>query len=81
MHAKRSCMAPGCFATYDGKGAYCPLHNNLQAKAYNAQGRDKDRQAFESSARWRKIRHAYLAKHPLCEDCLEKDPKQITQAQ
>jgi 5-methylcytosine-specific restriction endonuclease McrA len=27
---------------------------------------------FYSSARWRRLRAAYLAEHPLCEDCLTK---------
>jgi 5-methylcytosine-specific restriction protein A len=83
MKAKRSCMAPGCSATYDGPGGYCPLHKPIHDanKTYNTYSRDKDRQAFESSSRWRKIRHAYLAKHPLCEDCLAMEEKRITQAQ
>lgn len=83
VHAKRACMAPGCNATYDGPGGYCPIHKPKYDanKTYNTYSRDKDRQAFESSSRWRKIRHAYLAKHPLCEDCLEMEPKALTQAQ
>lgn len=82
VHAKRACMAPGCSATYEGRGAYCPIHKAKYDanKTYNIYSRDKDKQAFETSSRWRKIRHAYLAKHPLCEDCLEMEPQVLTQA-
>jgi len=70
--AKKSCMHPGCRATYEGQGSYCDAHKSEHSagKAYNAYGRDKDRQAFETSARWRKIRRAALARAPLCADCL-----------
>jgi 5-methylcytosine-specific restriction endonuclease McrA len=67
-------MHPGCNATYDGQGAYCPLHKPLHDadKTYTRYNRDKGRQVFESSSRWRKIRHAYLAHYPLCQDCQAK---------
>jgi 5-methylcytosine-specific restriction protein A len=72
-HAYRACSHPGCIELYTGKGLYCPLHkashNKTYAKVYNMQGRDNNRQSFETSARWRKIRIAYLSKYPLCQDC------------
>jgi len=67
--AKRRCTHPGCTATYDGQGAYCPAHKAAHEKQYRSNVQDKDRQAFESSARWRKIRHLYLSRYPLCHDC------------
>lgn len=72
-HAKRSCMHPGCQATYNGPGGYCEAHkaSHSSGRTYSALNRDMERQAFETSARWRKIRHAYRAAHPLCHDCLE----------
>jgi 5-methylcytosine-specific restriction protein A len=77
---KRLCLHPGCKGAYLGKGGYCPTHLPLHNadKTYNAQSRDMDRQRFESSATWRKIRHAYLARHPLCQDC--KATGRVTQA-
>lgn len=80
-HAKRSCMHPGCSATYNGQGAYCDKHKGAHdyGKTYNDSKRDQSRQTFETSSRWRKIRHAYMARHPLCADCL--DAGRITQAQ
>lgn len=70
-HAKRSCMAPGCNATYDGKGAYCPIHKGLQDRQYNATSRDRGKDAFYHSARWRAIRRLILSHEPLCRVCRE----------
>lgn len=82
MRAKRSCMHPGCRATYDGPGAYCDTHKPQHdyGKAYNASGkRDKERQRFETSGRWGKIRRTKLNRDPLCEDC--KAQGVVTEAQ
>lgn len=60
----RPCNYPGCPATVS-KGGYCDKHKGKRIS-------DPDRQRFETSAQWGRIRRAYLAKHPLCEDCLEQ---------
>lgn len=39
------------------------------AAAYRAQKHRKARNAFYSSANWRRLRAAHLAEHPLCAEC------------
>ena len=71
--ANRLCVHPGCAASYQGQGGYCPVHataTKLRAgRDYNANRRDEAKNAFEMSARWRKTRHIHLGKYPLCYDC------------
>lgn len=46
-------------------GAYCKEHRTRMQAPSNP-----GRQRFETSTRWRIIRRVYLAKFPLCQDCL-----------
>lgn len=55
------CNYPGCPATVLS-GGYCDKHKGKRIS-------DPDRQRFETSAQWGRIRRAYLNTHPLCEDC------------
>jgi 5-methylcytosine-specific restriction protein A len=79
--ARRACLHPSCNKTYDGPGAYCDEHKAQHdaGKRYNEQSRDMERLRFERSTTWRKIRAAYLARHPLCEDCLKDHKVEVAQ--
>jgi 5-methylcytosine-specific restriction protein A len=57
---KRPCCYPGCGALVD-KG-YCTKHKQSAIS-------DPDRQRFETSAQWGRIRRAVLNDEPLCVDC------------
>ena len=54
----RPCTQPGCPALVDG-GGRCPKHRQRGAPI----------DTFYSSRQWRRFRAAFLAAHPLCEDC------------
>ncbi|WP_083603349.1 HNH endonuclease signature motif containing protein [Bowdeniella nasicola] len=49
---------------------YCEQHAKAEDARYRRYQRDPKINARYGS-RWRKIRAAYVAAHPLCEDCLE----------
>lgn len=51
-----------------------PKHNSR----YEHHGKDAEIKKLYNTVRWRKLRAAYLAEHPLCEDCLERD--EVSQA-
>lgn len=63
----RPCSAPGCpELTHD---RFCSKHAKTEVKRYRKYQRDpKINRRYGS--RWCKIRAAYIAAHPLCEDCL-----------
>jgi 5-methylcytosine-specific restriction enzyme A len=68
---RKICAQPGCHATSTER--YCPAHAR-QAKPY---ARVDDRARGSSHARgydatWRKARAHYLAEHPLCVRCAER---------
>jgi len=65
------CNHPGCRELVRD-GQYCAKHRKARAQQYNRYEVDKERHRFENSARWDRIRLAYLSRHPLCEDCLDK---------
>ncbi|MBS6365582.1 MAG: HNH endonuclease [Actinomycetaceae bacterium] len=62
------CSHPGCpELTHD---RYCEQHAKAEDARYRRYQRDpKINRRY--GARWRRIRAAYVAAHPLCEDCLE----------
>ena len=66
---KRPCSAPGCPELT--RDRFCPLHAKKADKNYRKFQRDP-RINKRYGARWRRIRAAYIAQHPLCEDCLDK---------
>lgn len=66
---KRPCSAPGCPELT--RERFCQLHAKKADRHYRKFQRDQ-RINKHYGARWRKIRAAYIAQHPLCEDCLEK---------
>jgi 5-methylcytosine-specific restriction protein A len=60
------CSAAGCEVLTSER--FCPEHRQLAAQQYERFRRDPST-AKRYDARWRKIRAAYLMRHPLCEDC------------
>ena len=63
----RKCAEAGCTALV--RTARCALHKRQPNAAANAKRADP----FYTAAKWRKLRHAYLAQHPLCETCLQRN--------
>jgi 5-methylcytosine-specific restriction protein A len=63
---KRPCSHPGCPALTDSQ--FCPTPAKADARDYAHYRRDPETNKRYGNA-WRKIRAAYLAAHPLCEQC------------
>jgi len=63
---KRPCSYPGCSALVEGR--FCPAHARQDAHDYSRYRRDPETNRRYGSA-WRRIRAAYIAAHPLCEQC------------
>lgn len=63
--AKRFCSYPGCSALSDGP--YCEQHAKQAQHDYNSSRAADTYKVY--GRRWRKIRKAFLAAHPLCEMC------------
>lgn len=64
---KRPCSQPGCPQLTHER--YCSQHAKVEDARYRRFQRDSKINKRYGS-RWRKIRAAYIAQHPLCEDCL-----------
>jgi 5-methylcytosine-specific restriction enzyme A len=58
--AAHVCSYPGCPAIVQGAEHYCPQHK----RAYDQQRGTAVERGYGSA--WRRIRAAFLAKHPLC---------------
>lgn len=62
--ARRPCRHPGCPNLCEPGRQYCEEHMKMHPEAMrSAAGRGYDR-------RWQKASKAFLASHPLCEECL-----------
>ena len=59
--SKKPCSHPGCPNLTEGK--YCEKHKSLHPDRPSAESRGYNN-------RWRKVRAAYLRKHPLCVRCM-----------
>ncbi|OON87798.1 HNH endonuclease [Pyramidobacter sp. C12-8] len=73
--AKHPCPHPGCGALVEAGHKYCPLHESEHPirrseydKKYDAKRPESHR--FYHTARWQRLRNAYIRKHPLCEECM-----------
>ena len=66
---KRPCSFPGCPNLTDGR--YCEEHAKKVMKNYNRYERDADTPK-RYNRHWKRIRDAYVAEHPLCEECLKE---------
>ena len=62
----RPCSYPGCPELTSNR--YCGAHKKLTEQQYNRYHRDPDAYKRYGQA-WRRIRAAYIAGHPLCEEC------------
>jgi len=64
--ARKPCAHHGCPRLVDSR--YCPEHAKAEAAQYNRYGRDRERDKYYGRP-WKQIRAAYIAAHPLCEEC------------
>lgn len=60
----RSCGVPGCRALQP-----CPTHPKAASQSFAARRESEPWRALYDTQKWRKRRKAFLAEHPLCEDC------------
>jgi 5-methylcytosine-specific restriction protein A len=67
---KRPCRQPGCRALVTS--GYCPEHQQEAQVRRNERPRESSTQRGYDY-RWQKLRESFLSRHPLCEDCLERD--------
>ena len=44
-----------------------------KAKKYKNENTRKERQLIYQTQKWQRLRAAYIAEHPLCEECLKQD--------
>ena len=63
---RHPCAHPGCPALVEGR--FCEAHAQADARAYARYRRDPETDRRYGRA-WRRIRAAYIATHPLCEEC------------
>ena len=63
---RHPCAHPGCLALVSGR--FCEAHAQADARAYARYRRDPETDKRYGRA-WRRIRAAYIAAHPLCEEC------------
>jgi 5-methylcytosine-specific restriction protein A len=77
MRPKRPCSYPGCSALVSD-GSRCDKHRKQEQSRYNKQRGSAASQGYGS--RWRKIRTLKLQRSPLCQDCLEMEPRRLTPA-
>ena len=75
MKPNRICAHPGCPELTHGR--YCEKHQKETEREYNRQRAPETWKRYDY--RWKKIRRAYIAAHPLCEMC--KREGRLTPAQ
>lgn len=66
---KRPCSYPGCPKLTEGR--YCEEHAKTVNRNYNRYERDPETPKRYGRS-WKRIRDAYVAAHPLCEECLKE---------
>ena len=64
---KHPCSRPGCPNLTDSR--FCTEHAKEEARRYERYDRDPATRRRYGSA-WQRVRAAYAAAHPLCEQCL-----------
>lgn len=69
------CNHPGCRRAIPPDASYCVLHAPLHINVEQCRRYDSARPVshrFYHTARWQKIRNAFMARHPLCRICYER---------
>ena len=61
---KHPCAYLGCPLLTDGR--YCEEHQKVMNRQYEKYGRSKEEKR-QYGYRWKKLRAAYISRHPLCE--------------
>ncbi|MDO4952407.1 MAG: HNH endonuclease signature motif containing protein [Synergistaceae bacterium] len=69
--ALKICNHPGCQRAIEAEERYCSVHKPLHTSTDSGYVRP-ERHAFYNTSQWRKIRAAYIHRHPLCEQCLRR---------
>lgn len=77
MPAMKICNHPGCRRAIDASERYCEQHKQLHIHREETYTRP-ERHAFYGTGQWRRIRNAYIRRHPLCEECIRQG--RVTQA-
>ena len=67
---KHPCGYPGCPELIDAGKYYCPKHEKLVKANMDKSRGSAAKRGYGS--KWQKARKTFLAKHPLCEECLKK---------
>jgi 5-methylcytosine-specific restriction protein A len=66
---KRPCSYPGCPRLTNDR--YCEEHTRIVNNNYNRYERDRETPKRYNRT-WKRIRDAYVAAYPLCEECLKQ---------
>lgn len=66
---RHPCGYPGCPELTEQQ--YCPAHEKIASSQYNRYGRTPEMKRRYNGA-WPRIRHRFIAAHPLCEMCLRE---------
>lgn len=66
---RRLCHRPGCKTLVDvGSGGLCDVHKKARQREIDKRRGSSSQRGYD--ARWVKARKMYLARHPLCIECL-----------
>ena len=71
---RRPCRAPCCSKLAEPGSPYCKEHAGLK----EPDKRSANERGY--TYRWQQQSKAFLRAHPLCAECMRKDPPQYTQA-
>lgn len=82
---KRFCAHAGCTQIVNIDQRYCTAHQSEHERAQKEAEKQYDRHRGSPSKRgyddkWERLRNYKLSVDPLCEDCLENQPKRFTPA-
>jgi 5-methylcytosine-specific restriction protein A len=61
------CAQPGCRELCHER--FCPRHAKEHAAHYERHQRDRNLKKHYDSPAWRRLRRAFLLRHPLCQSC------------
>lgn len=70
MLAKRPCRRPGCNQLVERGTPFCPAHQKVERKRYDADRGTAKERGYGSD--WKRFRAWILKKRPICEVCKEQ---------
>jgi 5-methylcytosine-specific restriction protein A len=74
----RPCRYPGCPALTADRSGYCERHLKATRQQYDSQRGTAAERGYDRH--WHKASRLYLAEHPLCAICLQKNPPVVKAA-